>query len=168
MTHDFENALRDRAKQLLTTKPPLVLLLHHNDTDGLSAGAIISRSLERAMIPITRYCLEKPYPIVLEQLFADPHLPQETVVLFVDFGSGMLSRIAAANRRRFSVLVLDHHQLEDFSDPAIEVLNCNQHGISGSTGCSASAVAYCFALGLGEWNAKLAHLGVLGALGDSF
>ena len=39
-----------------------VQIFHHNDSDGLSSGAILTRAFEREGFQIHRYSLEKPYP----------------------------------------------------------------------------------------------------------
>ena len=46
-----------------------ILLFHHNDTDGLTSGAILTRTFERQNYKVKRYCLEKPYPAVLKKVF---------------------------------------------------------------------------------------------------
>ena len=46
-----------------------VQILHHNDADGLSSGAILTRAFERRGFESQRVCLEKPYPAVLEKIF---------------------------------------------------------------------------------------------------
>jgi single-stranded DNA-specific DHH superfamily exonuclease len=46
-----------------------VQILHHNDADGLSSGAILTRAFERKGVDPHRICLEKPYPAVLEKVF---------------------------------------------------------------------------------------------------
>ncbi len=40
-----------------------VRVFHHNDSDGLSSGAILTRAFERAGYGVHRFCLEKPYPV---------------------------------------------------------------------------------------------------------
>ncbi|HET6846878.1 MAG TPA: hypothetical protein VFH29_08575, partial [Anaerolineales bacterium] len=42
-----------------------VQVFHHNDADGLTSGAILTRSLQRQGYEVRRICLEKPYPAVL-------------------------------------------------------------------------------------------------------
>ncbi|MGD8303844.1 MAG: hypothetical protein PVI55_15620, partial [Desulfobacterales bacterium] len=46
-----------------------VHIFHHNDADGLSSGAILTRAFERQGFKIQRLCLEKPYPRLLEKIF---------------------------------------------------------------------------------------------------
>ena len=36
-----------------------VRVFHHNDSDGLSSGAILTRAFERAGYGVHRFCLEK-------------------------------------------------------------------------------------------------------------
>ena len=44
-----------------------VQIFHHNDSDGLSSGAILTRAFERAGFEVHRFCLEKPYPALLQK-----------------------------------------------------------------------------------------------------
>ena len=46
-----------------------IQLFHHNDSDGLTSGAILTRAFERKGFEVKRYCLEKPYPAVLKKVF---------------------------------------------------------------------------------------------------
>ena len=45
-----------------------LILLHHNDSDGLTSGSILLRAFSRAGYSVSRFSLEKPYPAVLEKL----------------------------------------------------------------------------------------------------
>ena len=71
-----------------------ILLLHHNDCDGLTSGATLYAAFDRAGFKTRGYSLEKPYPKVLHHIFADPLLPEETVIVIADFGSGMLPTLS--------------------------------------------------------------------------
>ena len=46
-----------------------VHIFHHNDADGLTSGAILTRAFEREGFTVHRSALEKPYPAVLEKVF---------------------------------------------------------------------------------------------------
>jgi single-stranded DNA-specific DHH superfamily exonuclease len=46
-----------------------VQVFHHNDSDGLSSGAILTRAFERQGFKVKRFCLEKPYPAVLRKVY---------------------------------------------------------------------------------------------------
>ncbi|MDH3816197.1 MAG: hypothetical protein OEV48_17010, partial [Acidobacteriota bacterium] len=58
-----------------------VQILHHNDADGLSSGAILTRAFERKEFDVSRVCLEKPYPVVLERVFDD----DDRLIVLTDF-----------------------------------------------------------------------------------
>ena len=51
-----------------------LILLHHNDCDGLSSGAILLKIFQRAGYSVKRFALEKPYPAVLDKLFCEETL----------------------------------------------------------------------------------------------
>lgn len=144
-----------------------VVMLHHNDTDGLCSGAILSLSLQRLGIKFQSYCLEKTYPQAMEKIIADPSLPADTVIIIADFASGMLPLLSKFNQGRRQIIVLDHHKLAEVDDPTISPVNPRSHGLSGSLDCSAAAVCAAFTLELSELNSDLIPLGVLGAFGDS-
>ena len=154
------------ARQFRDYHPEAVLCLHHNDTDGLTSGAILQALFERLGLRTARYCLEKPYPVVLERILNQPFSGQRGMVVITDFASGMLPTIAKLNRARVPVLVLDHHDIQPTTDALIRVVNPRAHGVAGDTDCSASAVCALFALACDARHEDLAKLGVQGAIGD--
>jgi len=162
----FQNVITRAAANLLAITPSAVLLLHHNDADGLTSGAILSKAFERSQIPMRRVCLEKPYPEVVQHLLGDPDIDPKTIVVIADFGSGMLATIAAANRSALPIFVLDHHTLSNDPPPSITIVNPRQHSVNGDSECSAAMVCAFFAAGLGEYNSDLFKLAVVGACGD--
>jgi len=160
----FRTEIRREAKWFQTLKPRTVLL-HHNDTDGLTSGAILQKAITREGKALNRYCLEKPYPKVLERLFDSSD--QGTLFLFADFASGMLPTISKINRAKHYILVLDHHLIDPVSDHSIHLLNGLSAGLS-NVHFSSSTLAFEFACALNSWNEDLSWLGALGALGDGF
>ena len=48
-----------------------IVLLHHNDTDGLTSGSVLYKAFCDEGYKVQRFSLEKPYPKVLEKLFAE-------------------------------------------------------------------------------------------------
>ncbi|MCB0333066.1 MAG: DHH family phosphoesterase, partial [Bdellovibrionales bacterium] len=155
------------AKELRDLHPQEVLLLHHNDTDGLTSGAILHATFERHGIPLRSYCLEKPYPPVLSHILQDPALSPNTILLFADFGSGMLPTIDKLNVSHLPIFILDHHTIESSSSANIKLVNCRTFDICGSRQCSASTICSLFAQSFSKHNEDLLTLGLLGAYGDS-
>jgi len=58
-----------------------IQIFHHNDSDGLSSGAILSLAFEREGFKVRRFCLEKPYPEVLKKIFDQ----ENQLIVFADF-----------------------------------------------------------------------------------
>ena len=58
-----------------------VNIFHHNDADGLSSGAVLTRCFEREGFEIRRICLEKPYPAVLRKVYEH----EGQIFIFADF-----------------------------------------------------------------------------------
>jgi len=139
-------------------------LFHHNDTDGLTAGAILLSALERAGYTVEASALEKPYPLVLQKIFEG----RNRIVIFADFAGKIAPMISRLNRGGNLVLIVDHHPAEDVDDPAVHVVDADLFGLKGDRDISASATCYALAERLDASNRDLAHLGVLGAVGDGF
>ena len=161
----FEDTIIKALKWYRSIKPRGVILVHHNDTDGLTAGSICARMFERDGTRLSRYCLEKPYPEALNRIFERGSLGD--LVVLTDLASGMLSRLEQINLCALPVLVLDHHRVDKFSAPWLCVVNSTECGLDGGVDGSASAVAYRFALALSDHNKDLKPLALLGAFGDA-
>lgn len=167
MYADFENEIKKAAESLKKQDPSRVILFHHNDADGLSSGSIVSRACERQGWDVRRYCLEKPYPAVVQFLKNNLIEPAD-VVIFADFGSGMASTLKSFFSDQAAFIICDHHSIDpDFvPSPNFYLLNPVKFDIKGYIECSASAVCYLFAKALSLENTDCAVAGVLGAIGD--
>src|SRR5512135_3933323 len=85
-----------------------IQLFHHNDSDGLSSGAILTRAFERQGYQVQRYCLEKPYPAVLRKVYEQ----EGKILVFADFAGRIAPLLSDLNKSRNLVLILDHHVAE--------------------------------------------------------
>lgn len=159
----FLNHCAQAAARFQDIKPASVLLIHHNDADGLSSGAILTQAIERSGAKVRRYCLEKPYPEVMARLFDE--LEPEAIVI-ADFGSGMLGTLQTLDRQHAPIFVLDHHQIQEGSYSEIELVNCLAFDIPADPDCSASTIAALFSFAISNDNADLAALAIPGAVGD--
>ena len=164
MLKNFKSDLRSAIETLRAWRGEEIRLFHHNDTDGLTSGAILQTALRRAGYQVTRIALEKPYPQVLEQILQ----PEGQIVIFADFAGKIAPLISEMNGERNIVLILDHHPAE--ASPSLRVLNLDGdlHGLKGDRDISASATCSLFAEILDPVNIDLSHLGALGAIGDGF
>jgi single-stranded-DNA-specific exonuclease len=134
-----------------------VKIYSHIDCDGISAGAILSSTLDRLEIDheIDFISLDK-----IEDLKAENEL-----TIFSDLGSGQnLSQFA---RSTSQVLVLDHHppirKMNQFNGNFLE-LNPNHFNMDGSYEISGGGMSYFLARTFGFYD--LSWMGVLSAVGD--
>jgi single-stranded-DNA-specific exonuclease len=160
LTAAMENAL----VRLRQWPAEAVDLFHHNDSDGLTSAAILTRAFDRAGFSVRRVCLEKPYPAVLEKIFA----VKGKLVVFADFAGRIAPLIAKLNRGGNLVVILDHHKAQPSDDPMVLNLDPELFGIRGDLEISASTTCYHFACLMDPANQDLAALAVVGAVGDGF
>jgi hypothetical protein len=141
-----------------------VQIFHHNDSDGLSSGAILTRTFERAGFVIERFCLEKPYPALLQKVYEQ----EGRIIVFADFAGRIAPIISDLNRGRNLTLILDHHVAEASTDPKVHNLDPCLYGLKGDRDISGSTTCYLFAHTLDPANKDLAYLAAIGAVGDEF
>lgn len=133
----------------------------HNDADGLSAGAIASVMLLREGARFST----RPVRQVEEVLEALGQLPEDSVGLMVDMGSGYLEELAEAAGSRVLV-ILDHHEPMGEAREGWIHVNPHEHGVEGASEVSGAGVAYLVAKSLNEANKAYSPIAVVGALGD--
>jgi hypothetical protein len=141
-----------------------VQIFHHNDSDGLTSGAILTTAFERAGFKIQRSCLEKPYPKLLHKIY------EQTggLIIFADFAGRIAPLLSDLNRSRNLTLILDHHAAEASTDPRVHNLDPDLYGLKGDRDISGSTTCYLFARVLDPANEDLAHIAAIGAVGDEF
>jgi len=161
---DLEEAMGRAIGEMRAWPDRTVRLFHHNDSDGLSSAAILTRALEREGYGVRRLCLEKPYPEVLEKVYAGTG----RILVFADFAGRIAPRLSLLNSGRNLTLILDHHVAEAATDPRVHNLDPDLFGLKGDRDIAAAATCYVFARTLSPSNRDLAHLGALGAVGDKF
>jgi hypothetical protein len=141
-----------------------VQVFHHNDSDGLSSGAILTRAFERQGFKVQRFCLEKPYPAVLRKVYEQ----EGSILIFADFAGRIAPLLSELNKGRNLTLILDHHVAEASTDPRVHNLDPDLYGLKGDRDISGSTTCYLFALTLDPVNRDMAHIAVIGAVGDGF
>ncbi|MCJ7511885.1 MAG: DHH family phosphoesterase [Anaerolineales bacterium] len=139
-----------------------VALVHHNDADGLTSAAVLESALARAGFSAHRTCIERVHPPIVARI----HDQFPMTIFYVDLGGQAAPVISDANKGRRTTLILDHHHPQKPTDPRVLNISTEFFGLSGEMDISASTAAYFFALELDEANRDLAHIAVLGAVGD--
>jgi single-stranded-DNA-specific exonuclease len=156
----IDKALREVYKRSASR----VQVFHHNDADGLTSGAILTRAFERKGYTVSRCALEKPYPAVLRRVFEQ----EKQFFVFADFAGRIAPLLSELNQGRNLVLILDHHTALEATDPRIYNLDPDLFGLRGDLDISASVTCYTFAKVMDPENIDLASLAALGAVGDEF
>ena len=164
MLSDLLAAMKSAIAEIDSASRRSVQILHHNDADGLSSGAILSRAFSRKNFDVQRVCLEKPYPVVLEQIFDT----REKLIVLTDFAGRISPLISDLNRGRNLVLILDHHKAELPTDDRVHLLDPEIFGLRGDRDITASTTCYLFACMLDPANRDLARIATIGAVGDRF
>ena len=141
-----------------------VQIFHHNDSDGLSSGAILNKAFERSGFKVDRFCLEKPYPALLRKVFQQ----KGGLIVFADFAGRIAPMLSDLNKGRNLTLILDHHVAEASTDPMVHNLDPDLFGLKGDRDISGSTTCYLFAKTLNSANSDLAHIATIGAVGDEF
>lgn len=160
----FKDALQRAIAAVERWPAGTVRIIHHNDADGLSSGALLTRAFTRQGYAVRRTCLEKPYPKVLEKIFGQ----QDRLLVFADFAGRIAPQLSALNKERNLVLILDHHPARPATDPRVHNLDPELFGLKGDREISASTTCYLFARQWNPENRDLASLAVVGAVGDGF
>ncbi len=164
MVDNWYAAMEAAIRELREWPDKTVQLFHHNDSDGLSSGAILTCALEREGFRVRRFCLEKPYPAVLRKVFEQ----EGKLLIFADFAGRIAPLISELNRGRNLTLILDHHVAEPSTDAKVHNLDPDLFGLKGDRDISASTACYLFALCLNAANRDLAYVATIGAVGDGF
>lgn len=164
MLDKWVDAMDQAIRELKAWPDKTIQLFHHNDSDGLSSGAILTCALEREGFSVKRYCLEKPYPAVLRKVYEQ----EGRILIFADFAGRIAPLLSDLNRGRNLTLILDHHVAEASTDPRVLNLDPDLFGLKGDRDISASTTCYLFALRLDPANRDLAFVAAVGGVGDGF
>jgi len=141
-----------------------LILVHHNDADGLAAGAVLQTAFVRAGFQVERIPLERIHPPIVERIH---DRAAGRAVVYTDLAGRAAPVICEINRGRSFTLILDHHPAEESTDEMVMNLSTERFGLSGEAEISAAAADTIFANVLDPKNEDLYYLGVIGAIGDS-
>jgi len=157
----FLKAVDEAAQSLKEFRCESATIVHHNDTDGVTSGAILKMALEREGVRTEPIPVERVHPSFLPKI----HRPDRRLILYADLGGQSADMIRENIVKGTSVFILDHHPpFRSVPDPL--QINPEMFGIDGDINSAAATVAYLFAIALNSKNDDLAYLAVTGALGD--
>ncbi|HEX7343785.1 MAG TPA: DHH family phosphoesterase [bacterium] len=164
MLNTLIDAMERAIREVRQWPEKAVQIFHHNDSDGLTSGAILTRAFERQGFKVQRFCLEKPYPAVLRKVYEQ----EGKLLVFADFAGRIAPLLSELNHGRNLTLILDHHVAEASTDPKVHNLDPDLFGLKGDRDISGSTTCYLFARTLDPVNRDLAHIAAVGAVGDGF
>ena len=163
---EFLNACKNAAEQISKRKcsSPLYIFSHF-DPDGITAASILALAFKREKVPYQLKILKR-LEITQVKLIGDS-LPKNALVIFCDLGSGVISAFKTWDPS-IHIYILDHHSLvsECKLQDNIHLINPHCFSIDGSNKVSGSGVSYFVAVHINSSNEDLAHLAIIGALGD--
>jgi single-stranded-DNA-specific exonuclease len=167
----FDRKAKEIADFLLSCKK--VTVIGHIDADGITATSIAYKSLKDQRIE-ARYDFIKK---IDENEIKRINQIDSDGVLLVDLGSGYYSKLDHPG-----LCIADHHEVDpaghcelkkkgqvslfDFDDGKSRHLNPHLFGFDGSKELSGAGAAYAIAKAMDKKYRGLAHLAVVGALGD--
>ena len=164
MVNQWFTAMEKAIQELKGWPDKSVQVFHHNDADGITSGAILTRAFERQGYKVNRFCLEKPYPAVLRKVYEQ----EGRIIVFADFAGRIAPLISNLNKGRNLTLILDHHVAEASTDPKVHNLDPDLFGLKGDRDISGSTTCYLFAVTLDPVTHDLAPIAAVGAVADGF
>ena len=159
----FKQSIRQAAESISKIdKKDAVRIISHLDSDGITSAAILINALNKHNIKYSLSIVQQLGLDVIEQLSKEPFKH----IVFTDIGSGQLLLIKEKLKNK-KVFIFDHHEPES-KETFEEVVHVNPHlyGIDGAKEISGSGVVYLVTKEMNSGNTDMAHIAVIGALGD--
>ncbi len=143
-------------------KKEVIRVVSHLDADGISAASIMVKLLNNDCRKYSLSIIQQIKKDALESLAKEPYKN----FVFTDLGSGMLTSIEEMFKGK-NVFILDHHEPEKAEvNENIFLVNPHKFGIDGGIEVSGAGVVYLFASCLDRKMEDLAHVAIIGAIGD--
>ncbi len=161
---DFKRKVKGAASEFSAIdKKQTIRIISHLDCDGICAASTIINALSNDNRKYSISIVQQLNDKILEELSAEEY----SVYIFTDLGSGKISSISK-NLEGRKIFILDHHEIEENTVIPDNITHVNPHdfGVDGSREVSGSGVVYLFAKSLSDKNTDMAHIAVIGAIGD--
>ena len=136
-----------------------IQLIGHFDTDGITSTAILTKTLER---------LGKSFSTKIVKQFSSEEIKKisrDKIVLIVDLASASLKELSGIDN---TIFILDHHEIKSYHEmDSQKITLCNPHLYDDYQDICSSELAYLFSTTISPDNKDLAHLAILGMVGDT-
>lgn len=151
-----------------------IRIISHLDSDGISSAAILIKALENENFQHEISIIQQLSLEFIDEIAKEPH----KIIFFTDLGSGNIDavheKLKGSGKKIF---ILDHHEIGcstgansgDICKTEYEsIIHVNPHlfNIDGGKEISGAGVVFLFAKELNEKNNSMAHIAVIGAIGD--
>jgi len=138
MREPYLRRLREAVGELKAWSSSVVVIFH-DDADGLCSGAIASLSLDKLGIRHDLICVEKVSPEIVKLI----HSLGDRLYLYVDIGSGRADLIEKeVDSGHGKALIADHHDPVKTTSENVIHLNPELYGYSGEADASGSTATY--------------------------
>jgi len=162
----FLEACHNIGKELLKSdnSHPFYVFSHF-DADGLTAAAIIAKTLSREGLNFHLRIFERLEYDSLNDLRKS--IPKGSTIIFLDLGTGIIETFLDWQESH-KIFILDHHTPSSEVELPNEIryLNPHSYSIDGTSAVSGAGVAYFVSIHINPQNKDLAPLAIIGALGD--
>jgi RecJ-like exonuclease len=156
----FSRAMKDASKiSDLLMRQEEIHIVTHIDADGIAAGTIAKKSLDREGIENTIRFVKQLDEDTIEEI-------KDTgkMTWFTDLGSGIISKLDGVD-----YVITDHHMPDIDGGKRIHNwrhFNPHTYGIDGSKSISGAGLAYMISISMNRENRDMADLAMVGASGD--
>jgi RecJ-like exonuclease len=160
----FYNSIKEAVEKFKSfDKNETIRLVSHLDADGISACSILIHILSEENRKYSISIVQQLDNTKLLELSKEPY----SYFIFADLGSGQLKTINELFSKK-QVIILDHHEPEKIENLNSNIIHINPHlfEIDGSNEISGAGVVYLFAENLNKKYEDLAHIAIIGAIGD--
>lgn len=147
--------IKNFANQIINLTDKRIQVISHFDTDGITSAAIFTKTLERLGKQFSTKIIKGLTKEEIESF------PKEKIIVLLDLGSGSMDLLSKAENEIF---IIDHHELENKIPNNITILN--PHLIKESESLCTAELTYLVSKEISEDNKNLAHLAILGMVGD--
>jgi single-stranded DNA-specific DHH superfamily exonuclease len=163
LNSEFFNWVDFIAEEIKKYEGEKITIVHHNDADGLTSGAILSRFCECINKEPELICIEKVHPRIIERIHEGK---EDEIIFYTDLAGLAAKMIDKIDANRNKVIIIDHHPAKAIDSENVIVFDSEIVGISGDLFTSASTLNYIISTSITKDMRRYAYLAVVGAVGD--
>jgi single-stranded-DNA-specific exonuclease len=152
----LEETIKENAKKFLElSKDKEIFVVSHFDTDGVTSGTIMLKTLKK---------LDRKFSLTILKSLDETfilNLPRNKLIVFLDLASGSLEHLSQTDIK--NIFIIDHHEITKEIPNNIIITNPQ---LIDKQKISSSGLTYLFCKELYPQAKEFAKLAVLGMIGD--